>query len=205
MDCNVPKNVFVRNNLNTRYAADGSKDVQVEKELAKIDGRIAEITDRLVEQARQGLIPDIDEKSRRFLYYYVFVQLKRPLEVWRDSDAKSNERVDAILLSDPEVSRVLDAKGLCLFSVPDGATLVVGSQVVLPAGAKHSEGRLEDPDRGLTFPLAADVLLGLIHGAIRREYAMLTIEEVSHINRATARHCEAIAGSSREVVLRAVA
>ena len=118
MDCNVPKNVFVRNNLNTRYAADGSKDVQVEKELAKIDGRIAEITDRLVEQARQGLIPDIDEKSRRFLYYYVFVQLKRPLEVWRDSDAKSNERVDAILLSTRRFPECWTPKASACFLYP---------------------------------------------------------------------------------------
>ena len=202
---NIPKNVFVKNNLNTRYAADGSRDVQVEKELAKIDGRIAGITYCLVKQARQGCAPDIDEESRLFLYYYMFVQFKRPPEIWNGGDAEPNERVDAILLSDPDVSRVLDTKGLCLFSVPAGGELVVGSQVVIPAGAENSDGRLEDPDRGLAFPLAADVLLGFVHDATRREHTLLTVEEVSHINQATAGHCEVIAGPSREIVLRATA
>ena len=202
---NIPKNVFVKNNLNTRYAADGSRDVQVEKELAKIDGRIAGIIYRLVKQARQGWAPDIDEESRLFLYYYVFVQFKRPPEIWKGGDAERNERVDAILPSDPDVSRVLDTKGLCLFSVPAGVELVVGSRVVIPAGAEHSEGCLEDPDRGLAFPLAADVLLGFVHGAARREHTVLTVEEVGHINQATAEHCEAIAAPSRETVLCAMA
>ena len=202
---NIPKNVFVKNNLNTRYTADGSRDVQIEKELAKIDGRIAGMTYCLVKQARQRRAPAIAEESLQFLYYYVFVQFKRPPEFWKGGDAKPNERVDAILLSDSDVSRVLDTKGMCLFSVPAGAELVVGSRVVIPAGAEHSQGRLEDPDRGLAFPLAADVLLGFVHGATRREHTVLTAEEVGHINHATAAHCEAIAAPSRETVLRAIA
>ena len=205
LNYNIPKNVFVKNNLNTRYGIDGSRDVQVEKELCKIDGRIAGITFRLVKQARQGWTPDIDEESRLFLYYYMFVQFKRPPEIWKGADAESNERVDAILLSDPDVSRALDTKGLYLFSVPAGAELVVGSQVVIPAGVRYLHGNLEDPDRGLAFPLGTDVLLGFVHGATRREHTVLTVEETSHINQATAGHCEAIAGPSRETVLRATA
>ena len=149
---NIPKNVFVKNNLNTRYAADGSRDVQVEKELAKIDGRIAGITYCLVKQARQGCAPDIDEESRLFLYYYMFVQFKRPPEIWNGGDAEPNERVDAILLSDPDVSRVLDTKGLCLFSVPAGGELVVGSQVVIPAGQRIRTGVLRTRTAGSHSP-----------------------------------------------------
>ena len=46
-----PKRVFVENNLNTRYADDGTKDVRVEKALAAIDGRMADITAHLIDQA----------------------------------------------------------------------------------------------------------------------------------------------------------
>ena len=200
-----PKRVFVENNLNTRYADDGSKDVRVEKALAAIDGRMADITAHLVDQARRGQAPCLDEGSRSEFNSYVFVQFKRPRETSQGSGATDDERIDAILEPSSEVSRVLDTKGLYLWSVPRGAELLVGSRVVLRAGVENAGGRLKDPHHGLVFPLAFDVLLGFFHGVSVHEHEVLTIEEVGGVNRATARHCEAIAGPSRETVIRATA
>ena len=72
-----PKGQFFENDLNTRFLADGSKDLQVENELACVDGKIAGITKRLVEQCRQGHPPDLCEESRALLYWYMFVQFNR--------------------------------------------------------------------------------------------------------------------------------
>ena len=200
-----PKRVFVENNLNTRYADDGSKDVRVEKALAVIDGRMAGITAHLVDQARRGQAPCLDEGSRSELSSYMFVQFKRPRETSQGSVATDDERVDAILEPSSEVSRVLDAKGLYLCSAARGAQFLVGSQVVLRAGVKNAAGCLEDPHHGLVFPLAFDVLLGFFHGGSMHGHEVLTIKEVDGVNRATARHCEAVAGPSRETVIRATA
>ena len=126
-----PRSVFYENDLNTRYAADGSRDVQLEHDLADFDGKISSITDRLTEQCRRGLPPDLDEERLAFLYSYTFVQYKRPPELWEGSGGSRNARVDAILEPSPEVSRVLETKGLCLWSVPRDSALLVGSQVVL--------------------------------------------------------------------------
>ena len=198
-----PRSVFYENDLNTRYAADGSRDVQLEHDLADFDGKISSITDRLTEQCRRGLPPDLDEERLAFLYSYTFVQYKRPPELWEGSGGSRNARVDAILEPSPEVSRVLETKGLCLWSVPRDSALLVGSQVVLRAGS-GSPGRLEEPDHGLTFPLASDVLLGFVHGSSRREHGALSASEVHSVNRATASHCMAVAGPDRRTVLRAV-
>ena len=200
-----PKRVFVENNLNTRYADDGTKDVRVEKALAAIDGRMADITAHLVDQARRGQAPCLDEGSRSELNTYVFVQFKRPRETSQGSGATDDERVDAILEPSSEVSRVLDAKGLYLCSAARGAEFLVGSQVVLRAAVENARGRLEDPHHGLVFPLAFDVLLAYLHEGSVREHEVLTVEEVDGVNRATARHCEAVAGPSRETVIRATA
>ena len=194
-----PRSVFYENDLNTRFAADGSKDVQLENELADFDGKISSITERLTEQCRQGLLPDLDEGSLAFLYSYTFVQYKRPPELWEGSGGSHNARVDAILEPSPEVSRVLETKGLCLWSVPPVSALLVESQVVLRAGS-GPPGPLEEPDHGLTFPLASDVLLGFVHGSSRREHDVLSAFEVASINRATANRCVAVAGPGRRIV-----
>ena len=200
----APKGQFFKDNLNTRFLADGSKDVRVEDDLARVDNKIAVITKRLVEQCRQGHPPDLCEESRAFLYEYMYVQLKRSPELWDGSGVSHNERVDAVLQSDPEVRRTLDTKGLCLFSAPDDSPLIVGSQVVLRASAGRA-GCLEDPDQGLAFPLAKDVLLGFIHGSSRREHEVLSASEVDSVNRATAGCCRKIGGPNKLVVLRAAA
>ena len=192
VDRSSPKAVFRENNLNTRWAADGSRDVQVENRLAELDGKIASTTGRLVQQCRQGRSPDLDEESRAFLYSYAFVQFKRSPELWDGSGESHNARVDAVLEPDSEVSRVLETKGLRFWSVPRGSALLVGSQVVLRAGSGR-RGRLEEPDHGLTFPLASDVLLGFVHGSSRLEHVMLSTSEISSVNRATAGYCKAVA------------
>ena len=197
-----PSAVFHENNLNTRYAADGSRDVHVENDLAALDGRIAEITACLVEQCRQGRSPDLDKQGMAFLRRFMFVQFKRPPELWEGSGDTHNERVEAVLKPSMEVSQVLKTKGICLWSVPSGSALLIGSQVVLRAGSGRP-GRLEEPDHGLAFPLASDVLLGFFHGACRRDYDVLSASEVDAINRATAHHCIAVAGPDRWTVLRA--
>ena len=195
-----PRALFYKNNLNTRYAADGSRDVEVEKALAEIDGRIAGITACLVKQCRRGHCPDLDEECLAFLYSYVFVQYKRPPEIREDGVGTHNGWVDAVLEPGREVSRVLGTKGLCLWSVPPGSTLVLGSQVVLRSGSGRP-GRLEEPDHGLTFPLASDVLLGFVHGSSRREYDVLSASKVDSVSRATAACCMTIAGPDRLTVL----
>ena len=124
-----PKSVFYENDLNTRFAGDGSRDVQLENALVDLDGKISSVTERLTKQCRQGLPPDLDEGRLAFLYSYTFVQYKRPPELWEGSGGSHNERVDAILEPSPEVSRVLETKGLCLWSVPPDSALLVGSQV----------------------------------------------------------------------------
>ena len=194
-----PKSVFYENDLNTRFAGDGSKDVQLEQELADLDGKIAGITERLTEQCREGLPPDLDEGSLAFLYSYTFVQYKRPPELWEGSGGNHNARVDAILEPSPEVSCVLETKGLCLWSMLPPSALLVGSQVVLRAGS-GPPGRLEEPDHGLAFPLASDVLLGFVHGSSRREHDVLSASQVASVNRATASHCAAVAGPDCQIV-----
>ena len=194
-----PRSVFYENDLYSRFAADGSRDVQLENELADFDGKISGITERLTEQCRQGFLPDLDQESLHFLYSDTFVQYKRPPELWEGSGGSHNARVDAILEPSLEVSRVLEIKGLCLWSVPPVSALLVGSQVVLRAGS-GSPGRLEEPDHGLAFPLASDVLLGFVHGSSRREHDVLSASEVASVNRATARHCVAVAGPYRRIV-----
>ena len=191
-----PKGQFFENDLNTRFLADGSKDLQVENELACVDGKIAGITKRLVEQCRQGHPPDLCEESWALLYWYMFVQFKRSPDLWKGSGADDTERVSTVLESSPEVSRTLDTKGLCLFSAPDDSPLSVGSQVVLRAGVeRHS--CLEDPDQGIAFPLAKDVLLGFVHGSSRREHEVLSASEVASVNRGTAGCCGQIGGPNK--------
>ena len=197
-----PRALFYKNNLNTRYAADGSKDVQVENELAEIDGTIASITACLVKQCRQGNSPDLDEENLALLYSYAFVQYKRPPELRENGVGAHNEWVDAVLEPSREVSRVLETKGLSLWSTPPGLALVLGSQVVLRAGSGRP-GHLEQSDHGLTFPLASDVLLGFVPGSSRREHHMLSVREIVSVNRATAACCTTIAGPDRLTVLRA--
>ena len=141
-------------------------------------------------------------RSRAFLYWYIFVQYMRPPEMWEESGVPRDARVDAVLQSSPEVSRILDAKGLCLFSTPDYSSLVVGSQVILRASAGRA-GSLEEPDQGLTFPLANDVFLGFVHGSSRRDHEVLSASDVDSVNRATADHCREIAGPNKQAVLRA--
>ena len=199
-----PESIFFENNLNTRYAADGSKDAQVEDDLAKLDGKISSITDCLMKQCRQGRSPDLDEESLACIHFYMFVQFKRPSELWKGSGAAHNERVDAILKPSPKVSSVLESKGLWLWSVPAGSALLVGSQPVLRAGPGR-RGCLEDPDHGLTLPLAYDVLLGLVPGSSRREHRVLSASEVDRCNSATSDYCKAVAGPDSQVVRRAVA
>ena len=151
--------------------------------------------------AGKDILRSSARESRAFLYWYMFVQLKRSPDLWKGGGECHNARVSTVLQSDPEVSRTLDAKGLCLFSAPDDSPLIVGSQVVLRAGV----GRLsclEDPDQGLAFPLAKDVLLGFIHGSARREHEVLSASEVDSVNRATAGHCGQIGGPNKQVVLR---
>lgn len=198
-----PEAIFKQNHLNTRYAANGARDYQVEAALVDLDGEIAGITARLVDQCRHGHSPHLDEASRASLYRYMFIQFKRSPEMWAGSGTSHNARVDAVLQPHFEVSRVLKTKGLCLVSVPRGSALVVGSKVVLRASAGRA-GRLEDSDHGLAIPLASDVLLVLIHGSSRREYDLLSEADVDSINHSIAQHCEAIAGSSCSVVGRPV-
>jgi len=197
-----PGALFYKNNLNTRYAADGSKDVEVESKLAEIDGIIASITACLVNQCRQGNSPDLDEESLAFLYSYAFVQFKRPPELREDGVGTHNEWVDAVLEPSQEVSRVLKTKGLCLWSTPPGSALILGSQVVLRAGSGRP-GRLDHSDHGITFPLASDVLLGFVPGSSRREHDMLSVREIVSVNRATGACCMTIAGPDRLTVLSA--
>ena len=94
-----PDAKFFKNNLNTHYVADGSKDVQVEDDLVRHDGKIAGITKRLVEQGRQGYSPDLDEEDQASLYWYMFVQYKRSPDLWEGSGECHNARVGAILQS----------------------------------------------------------------------------------------------------------
>ena len=171
----------------------------MENDLADFDGKISSITKLLTEQCRQGLPPDLDEESLSFLYSYTFVQYKRPPELWDGSGGGHNARVDAILEPSPEVSHVLETKGLCLWSVPPVSALLLGSQVVLRAGS-GPPGRLEEPHHGLAFPLASDVLLGFVHGSSRREHDVLSASEVASVNCATANHCVAVAGPDRRIV-----
>lgn len=199
----LPTSVFYENHLNTLYATDGSKDPQVEEALANVDGELCAITDKLVKQGQQGNPPDLDEESRARLYSYIFVQYKRSPDLHGDGKWPHNARVTALLQPNEEVGQVLSTKGLSLMCAPPGSALVVGSQVVLRASAGQA-GRLEDEDQGLAFPLASDVMLGLVHGSSRREHDVLSAEQVVSVNRATAAYCQEIAGPDLLTVRRAV-
>ena len=188
------ESVFYRNHLNTLQAPDGSKDLHVEEALAKLDREISEVNDRLVTQCRQGHPPDLDEESRAGLYSYMFVQFKRsPDDMWPGEKENHDAYVAEVLQSSQEVDQVLKTKGLCLMSVPRNSALVVGSQVMLGAGAGRA-GRLVDADHALAFPFASDVLLVLGNGSSRREHTVLSEDEVVSANRATAGYCQEIAG-----------
>ena len=180
--------VFFRNHLNTLFADDGTRDPRVETALAKLDRELCDLTDRLVEQGRRGDRPDLEEESRDKLYSYMFVQYKRSPDLHAEERWPHNARVAALLEPSEEVSRVLSTKGLSLMSATPGSVLVVGSQVVLRAGAGPA-GRLEDEGQGLALPLASDVLLCLVHGSSRREHGVLSTDEVASINRRTAAYC----------------
>ena len=147
--------------------------------------------------------PDLEEESRAGPYSYMFMQFKRsPDDMWPREKENHDAYVAEVLQSSQEVDRVLKTKGLCLVSVPRNSALVVGSQVVLRAGAGRA-GRLEDADHALAFPLASDVLLVLGHGSSRREHAVLSADEVDSANLATAGYCQEIAGPDPVTVRRA--
>ena len=196
------ESVFYQNHLNTLFAANGSKDFRVEEDLAKLDRELSQITDGLVSQARQGHPPYLDEASRAQLDSYMFVQYKRSPDLQAEAKFPHNARVAAVLQPSEDVNQVLKTKGLYLMSAPPGSAFVVGSQVVLRAGSGQA-GRLEDPDHGLAFPLASDVLLGLVHGSDFREHDVLSAEEVHTVNRRTAAYCQEIAGPDSLTVRRA--
>lgn len=199
----LPESVFYENHLNTLYAADGSKDPQVEMALANLDGELCAITDTLVKQGRWGHPPDLDEVSLAKLYSYMFVQFKRSPDLHGEEKWPHNARVTALLQLNEEVDQVLSTKGLSLMCAPPDSALVVGSQVVLRASPGQA-GRLEDEDQGLAFPLASDVMLCLVHGASRREHDVLSADEVVSVNRATAAYCRDVAGPDHLTVRRAV-
>jgi hypothetical protein len=83
----TPKDVFVRNNL---YAwidrATGAKDLTLERQYARMEGRANQIIEKIVSAARRDKTPGLTVEERREWDAFVYHQWKRVPEAWEDYD-----------------------------------------------------------------------------------------------------------------------
>ena len=203
--------------------------------MQSLDGKIAPIADKLIDQGLSGHPPNLTVNEKNLLDYFLFVQFKRSAE-WRNEEMErevygdltgdelpngvprrigahsitsassyarrilQNDFANSLLLGNDEIAEVLHGKGLLICRVPRGEALVVGTTVVVSAGADASNGSLEDSRRGLAFPLASEILLCVGNTKDVREICDLSAEQVQTINKQIARHSLGIAGQSSELV-----
>lgn len=234
-----PEVVFRKRDLNARVLDDGTLDQETEKAMQSLDGAIAPIADKLIDQGLSECPPDLTTREKHLLDYFLYVQFKRSpewrteemeREVYRDltgdelpngvpprigahsvasasSHARSilqNDFASSLLLENSEIAEILHKKGLLICRVPRGEALVVGTTVVVSAGADARTGRLQDSRRGLAFPLASEILLCVGNTKDVREFCDLSVQQVQTINKQIAKHSFGIAGQSSELVCSAL-
>ncbi len=147
---------------------------------------IGTITARLGDQARTGRPPAIDEDSRALLCAWMVAQHRRTAF---EPDAPGA----------PVAARLLEATGLCLFTLRHPG-LLLGHPSVLAAGAPRTGTRPGAVNSGLVCPIAPDVLLWLVLGPERRELAALDEDAVFAVNLAIARDSAMVAARDPDTI-----
>lgn len=75
--CATPENVLAETHLYTRQDGNGTKDVSVEKELSRMEGRVQPVVEKILNAARKGEKPALTPSEKSTWDEYFCSQLRR--------------------------------------------------------------------------------------------------------------------------------
>jgi hypothetical protein len=76
-----PKGLFAQNHLYSVERADGSRNVELEKNLAKLEGDAETVLGKIISAARLGRTPRLSVEEKRVLDQFLYMQWKRVPDV----------------------------------------------------------------------------------------------------------------------------
>jgi hypothetical protein len=103
-----PKSLFAENHLYSIEQADGSRDVELEKTFAKLEGEIEAIFGKIVSRTRLGERPGLSIEEKRVLDRFFYMQWKRvpdmhaKVPTLQNADANIEEEIADLLAKHPD-------------------------------------------------------------------------------------------------------
>ena len=219
----TPKNLLLENHLYTTVDSSGNKNVEVEELLAKLEGQVSEVIDKIVDAARQQKTPDLTHAEKEAWCQYFYLQWRRVPEV-RDQvlskvvPEELKMQLSKYFGSIEEVNR--NIKNVWVESLPNSSKNVLsvllnkGLGVVVVQNLEHSfivgshpmvkfshpgRAHLSDPSVEYWLPLASDVAVSPSGGRTDR---LVVVDQsvVQAINRYISKQSTVIAGCSRKLI-----
>lgn len=126
-----PKSLFAENHLYTTEGPDGSRDVELEKSFAKLEGEAEVVLGKIISAARQGQMPGLSVEQKQVFDRFFYMQWKRVPDIHAKSPTLQNadKDIDAIiadlLVRHPDRAAELEA----LRSPEEKARLAQGAKV----------------------------------------------------------------------------
>ena len=217
------KNLLVENHLYTTVDSSGNKSVEVEEWLARLEGQVSEVIDKIVDTARQHKTPDLTHTEKEAWCQYFYLQWRRVPEV-RDQVLSEvapeelrmhlskyygsieevnrniqNVWVEGLPKSSKNVHSILLKKGLGVVVVRNVKhSFIIGSHPMVKF-SHPGRAHLSDPSVEFWLPLASDVAISPSGG--RNDLLVVVDEDVVYtINKSISKQSTVIAGCSRELI-----